>query len=139
MRSARWASAWRLREHPRDRRLSGRRPAVRDDQIRAPQAWVGRTFKDLDRATMQLSPVGLCRGAEVMVNPHRDVVLAADDELIVLGPRRTAGADRALTTSRCRPATGVNPGTGRPPVRRPRRQARSHRPRIAAALRRGAA
>ncbi|MGP1673797.1 MAG: potassium channel family protein [Candidatus Limnocylindrales bacterium] len=54
-------------------------------KIRPPAAWVGRTFKDLDLGKMQLSPVGLRRGAEVMVNPHRDVVLAATDELILLG------------------------------------------------------
>ena len=54
-------------------------------KIRPPQAWVGRSFKELDLGTMQLSPVALRRGDEVMVNPHRDVVLAADDELILLG------------------------------------------------------
>jgi trk system potassium uptake protein TrkA len=54
-------------------------------KILPPQAWVGQSIKQLDLASKQLSPVALRRGTEVMVNPHRDVVLAATDELILLG------------------------------------------------------
>jgi trk system potassium uptake protein TrkA len=54
-------------------------------KIRPPKGWVGRTIKDLDLGPLQLSPVALRRGDEVTVNPHRDVVLAATDELILLG------------------------------------------------------
>lgn len=54
-------------------------------KLRPPESWVGRSLKDLDLGRLQLSPVALRRGQEVTVNPPREVVLAADDELILLG------------------------------------------------------
>lgn len=54
-------------------------------KIRPPEAWVGRSLKDLGLGQRQLSPVALRRGKDVTVNPSSDVVLAATDELILLG------------------------------------------------------
>ncbi len=54
-------------------------------KIRPPAGWVGRSLKELDLGTLQISPVALRRGKEVTVNPSRDVVLAEKDELILLG------------------------------------------------------
>ena len=54
-------------------------------KIRTPAAWVGKSFKELDLATRQLSPLALRRGDEVTVNPSRDIVLGATDQLILLG------------------------------------------------------
>jgi len=54
-------------------------------KLRPPAAWIGKSLKDLDLAAVQLSPVALRRGNDVTVNPSRDVVLAATDELILLG------------------------------------------------------
>ena len=54
-------------------------------KIHPPQRWVGRALKELDLGRLQVSPVALRRGNEVTVNPHRDTVLQADDELVLLG------------------------------------------------------
>lgn len=54
-------------------------------KVRPPETWVGRSLQDLDLGRLQLSPVALLRGQEVTVNPPRDAVLAATDELILLG------------------------------------------------------
>ena len=54
-------------------------------KIRTPRAWVGKTLKELALGSLQLSPVALRHGEEVTVNPRLDVVLAAADELILLG------------------------------------------------------
>jgi len=54
-------------------------------KIRPPEGWVGRSLKELDLGKRQLSPVALRRGQDVTVNPSSDVVLAATDELILLG------------------------------------------------------
>jgi trk system potassium uptake protein TrkA len=54
-------------------------------KIRPPEAWVGRSLKDLGLGQRQLSPVAMRRGKDVTVNPSSDVVLAATDELILLG------------------------------------------------------
>ncbi|HYH92902.1 MAG TPA: TrkA family potassium uptake protein [Candidatus Saccharimonadales bacterium] len=54
-------------------------------KIRTPAAWVGKSFKELDLASRQLSPLALRRGEEVTVNPSRDIVLGATDQLILLG------------------------------------------------------
>jgi trk system potassium uptake protein len=54
-------------------------------KIRPPAAWVGQSLKELDLGTRQISPVALRRGKEVTVNPPRDAVVAAGDELILLG------------------------------------------------------
>lgn len=54
-------------------------------KLRPPEPWVGRSLKDLDLGSLQISPVALRRGKEVTVNPSSTVVLGADDELILLG------------------------------------------------------
>lgn len=54
-------------------------------KIRPPQGWVGRSLKDLDLVSQQLSPVAFRRGNDVTVNPSQDIVLSATDELILLG------------------------------------------------------
>ena len=54
-------------------------------KLRPPEPWVGRSLKDLDLGTLQISPVALRRGKDVTVNPSSTVVLGADDELILLG------------------------------------------------------
>jgi len=54
-------------------------------KIRPPAAWVGRSLKELDLGASQISPVALRRGADVTVNPSRDVVIDGKDELILLG------------------------------------------------------
>ncbi|HEX9550538.1 MAG TPA: TrkA family potassium uptake protein [Candidatus Limnocylindrales bacterium] len=52
-----------------------------------PQAtWVGKTLRDLDLgARLNLSPIALRRGTNVIVNPHRDERLNATDELVLIG------------------------------------------------------
>ena len=54
-------------------------------KLRPPESWVGRSLKDLDLGTLQISPVALRHGKEVTVNPPSSIVLSADDELILLG------------------------------------------------------
>jgi trk system potassium uptake protein TrkA len=55
-------------------------------KIRPPASLVGRSLKDLDLpGRLRISPIVLRRGSEVTFNPHRDVVLAEDDELILMG------------------------------------------------------
>jgi trk system potassium uptake protein TrkA len=51
-----------------------------------PPGWVGRTLRDVDLpGRFQLTPIALRRGAKVTVNPHRDEVVAATDELVLIG------------------------------------------------------
>jgi trk system potassium uptake protein len=55
-------------------------------KLKPPTSYVGRSLKDLDLpGRLQISPIVLRRGSEVTFNPHRDVVIAADDELILMG------------------------------------------------------
>jgi trk system potassium uptake protein TrkA len=55
-------------------------------RIRPPESWVGRTLRELDLpARLSLTPVALHRGANVVVNPHRDERLSAADDLILIG------------------------------------------------------
>lgn len=55
-------------------------------KVTPPASYVGKSFKDLDMATkLQISPIALRRGTDVTVNPHRDTVIAAGDELIIMG------------------------------------------------------
>ncbi len=55
-------------------------------KITPPASFVGRTLKDLDLpGRLRISPIVLRRGSEVIFNPHRDVVIAATDELILMG------------------------------------------------------
>ncbi|MCI0344042.1 MAG: TrkA family potassium uptake protein [Chloroflexi bacterium] len=49
-------------------------------------SWVGKTLRDLDLgARLNLSPIALRRGTNVIVNPHRDERLNATDELVLIG------------------------------------------------------
>ena len=55
-------------------------------KIRPPASWVGKALRELDLpTTRQLSPVALRRADRVTVNPGPDEVLAATDELILIG------------------------------------------------------
>lgn len=55
-------------------------------KIRPAATWVGRTIKDIDLSgRFTISLIALRRGSEVLVNPQRDTVIAANDQLIVLG------------------------------------------------------
>lgn len=55
-------------------------------KIRPAAPWVGKTIKDIDLSgRLTISLIALRRGSEVLVNPQRDTVIAAKDELIVLG------------------------------------------------------
>jgi uncharacterized protein with PhoU and TrkA domain len=47
---------------------------------------VGRTLRDLDlQGRFHLTPIALRRGEKVVVNPTRDEVLRAGDELVLVG------------------------------------------------------
>jgi trk system potassium uptake protein TrkA len=49
-------------------------------------SWVGKSLRDLDLgARLNLSPIALRRGTNVIVNPHRDERLNATDELVLIG------------------------------------------------------
>ncbi len=51
-----------------------------------PEAWVGRSLRDLDlQGRFNLTPIALRRGRNVTVNPHRDEVLRPNDELVLTG------------------------------------------------------
>ena len=55
-------------------------------KLRPPTSWVGRSLRDLDLpAGRQLTPIALRRADRVTVNPGPDEVLAATDELILIG------------------------------------------------------
>jgi trk system potassium uptake protein TrkA len=55
-------------------------------KVRPPASFVGRSLKELDLpGRLQISPIVLRRGSEVTFNPHRDIVIAADDEMILMG------------------------------------------------------
>ena len=52
----------------------------------APEGWVGKALREIDLGTRYgLTPIALRRGAKVTVNPHRDEVVTATDELILIG------------------------------------------------------
>lgn len=55
-------------------------------KVRPPASFVGRSLKELDLpGRLQVSPIALRRASEVTFNPHRDMVVAVDDELILMG------------------------------------------------------
>ena len=61
-------------------------PRVGIVKVRPPEAWVGRSLKDLDLpGRLQLTPVTLRRGEGVTINPHPTEVIRAEDELILIG------------------------------------------------------
>lgn len=51
-----------------------------------PAGYLGRTLRDLDlQGRFGLTPIALSRGEKVVVNPTRDEVLRAGDELVLVG------------------------------------------------------
>jgi len=55
-------------------------------KIRPPSSFVGKTLRELDLANrLNLTPIGIRRGAGVTVNPHRDDRIVETDELILIG------------------------------------------------------
>jgi len=51
-----------------------------------PSNWVGRSLRDLDLATRyRLTVIARRRADNVTVNPHRDEMVAAGDELVLIG------------------------------------------------------
>jgi trk system potassium uptake protein len=55
-------------------------------RVRPPEAWVGRPLRDLDLPVrVGVSPIAIRRGKEVTLNPHRDMAIQGDDELILMG------------------------------------------------------
>jgi trk system potassium uptake protein TrkA len=55
-------------------------------KIRPPTSFIGKSLRELDLANrFQLTPIGVRRGKEVTVNPHRDDRIDAGDELILMG------------------------------------------------------
>lgn len=56
------------------------------ERIRPPSSFIGRTLRDIDlRGRLQLTPIALRRGANVIINPHRDETIREGDELILIG------------------------------------------------------
>jgi trk system potassium uptake protein len=55
-------------------------------RFQPPEAWVGRSLRDLDlQGAFRLTPIALRRGRSVTVNPVADEVVGADDELVLIG------------------------------------------------------
>jgi trk system potassium uptake protein TrkA len=55
-------------------------------KIKPPESWVGKTLRELDLTmSRQLTPIALRRADRVTVNPGPDEVLAATDQLILIG------------------------------------------------------
>jgi trk system potassium uptake protein len=55
-------------------------------KMHPPKSFVGKTLRELDLANrFKLTPIGIRRGNEVTVNPHRDDRINASDELILIG------------------------------------------------------
>ena len=56
------------------------------EKIRPPKSFIGRSLGELDlKGRLGLTPIGLRRGQQVLVNPTRDERLAETDELILIG------------------------------------------------------
>src|SRR5918998_2489332 len=61
-------------------------PGFGIEKIRPPKNFVGRTLGELDmKGRLGLTPIGLRRGQQVLVNPTRDERIAEGDELILIG------------------------------------------------------
>lgn len=55
-------------------------------QLRPPRSFVGRTLRELDLGgRLQLTPIALRRGTNVIVNPHRDEKVGEGDQLVLIG------------------------------------------------------
>ena len=55
-------------------------------QLHPPRRFVGKTLREVDFAgRMQLTPIALRRGSNVIVNPHRDERIGESDELVLIG------------------------------------------------------
>lgn len=62
-------------------------------RMRPTRDWQGHTLRELDLSTrLQLTPIALRRGGQVIVNPHRDERLTEHDELILIGPDQRLAA-----------------------------------------------
>ncbi len=62
-------------------------PAFGVVRFSPPPGWVGKSLRDLDLAgKFNLTVIGLRRGSNVTVNPHRDETIAAGDEIVLIGP-----------------------------------------------------
>ena len=56
------------------------------ERIRPPRSYVGRTLREIDlQGRLQLTPIALRRGSNVIINPHRDERIGEGDELILIG------------------------------------------------------
>ncbi len=56
------------------------------EKIRPPKSFVGKSLGELDlKGRMNLTPIALRRGKQVLVNPARDERIAEGDELILIG------------------------------------------------------
>lgn len=55
-------------------------------KVSPPRSFVGRTLEDLALpSSMKLTPIALCRGDRVIVNPHPSETVQAADRLILVG------------------------------------------------------
>jgi len=55
-------------------------------QLRPPQSFVGKSLRELDLVgRLQLTPIALRRGTNVIINPHRDEQIGPTDELVLIG------------------------------------------------------
>lgn len=85
---------------PTDRRRPSRTSSTTDiaptfglEKIRPPRDYVGKTLRELDlQARLQLTPIALRRGDNVIVNPHRDERIGEADELVLIGRTTTSSS-----------------------------------------------
>jgi uncharacterized protein with PhoU and TrkA domain len=69
-----------------DRRVRIERVKPQAFEVRPPRSFVGRTLREVDLSgRLQLTPIALRRGTNVIVNPHRDERIAESDELVLIG------------------------------------------------------
>jgi trk system potassium uptake protein len=55
-------------------------------KVHPPATFIGKSLRELDLANrFQLTPIAIRRGNSVTVNPHRDDIIQATDELILIG------------------------------------------------------
>jgi trk system potassium uptake protein TrkA len=55
-------------------------------RLHPPRSFVGKSLRELDLpGRLQLTPIAVRRGTSAVVNPHRDEVIGATDELVLIG------------------------------------------------------